>query len=60
MSIRRISVQRKCARGTLVRSIKAECLDCSIPIGKRHFRRAVAEFVRHSIRTGTIKGWITS
>jgi putative transposase len=30
-----------------VRSIKEECLDRMIPIGERHFRRAVAEFVAH-------------
>ena len=30
-----------------VRSIKEECLDRLIPIGERHFRRAVAEFVAH-------------
>ena len=28
-----------------VRSIKEECLDRMIPLGERHFRRAVAEFV---------------
>ena len=30
-----------------VRSIKEECLDRIVPIGERHFRRAVAEFVAH-------------
>ena len=30
-----------------VRSIKEECLDRMIPLGERHFRRAVAEFVDH-------------
>jgi len=30
-----------------VRSIKAECLDRIIPIGERHFRRALAEYVAH-------------
>lgn len=30
-----------------VRSIKEECLDRLIPIGERHFRRTVAEFVEH-------------
>ncbi|HJZ70664.1 MAG TPA: integrase core domain-containing protein, partial [Vicinamibacterales bacterium] len=30
-----------------VRSIKEECLDRIIPIGERHFRRAVAEYVAH-------------
>jgi hypothetical protein len=31
----------------LVRSIKQECLDRLIPIGEWHFRRAVAEYVKH-------------
>jgi putative transposase len=30
-----------------VRSIEEECLDRIIPIGERHFRRALAEFVAH-------------
>jgi transposase InsO family protein len=30
-----------------VRSIKEECLDRLIPIGERHFRRAVREYVEH-------------
>ena len=30
-----------------VRSIKEECLDRLIPIGERHFRQAVAEYVEH-------------
>jgi putative transposase len=30
-----------------VRSIKEECLDRLIPIGERHFRRAVTEYVGH-------------
>jgi putative transposase len=30
-----------------VRSIKEECLDRIVPIGARHFRRAVAEYVAH-------------
>jgi transposase InsO family protein len=30
-----------------VRSIKEECLDRIIPIGERHFRRALTEFVAH-------------
>ena len=30
-----------------VRSIKEECLDRLIPIGARHFRRAVTEYVEH-------------
>jgi hypothetical protein len=31
----------------LVRSVKEECLDRMIPLGERHFRRAVTEFVDH-------------
>jgi transposase InsO family protein len=30
-----------------VRSIKEECLDRLIPLGDRHFRQSVAEFVSH-------------
>jgi transposase InsO family protein len=30
-----------------VRSIKEECLDQLIPLGERHFRRAVTEYVAH-------------
>ena len=30
-----------------VRSIKEECLDRLIPLGERHFRWAVAEYVAH-------------
>ena len=30
-----------------VRSIKEECLDRLIPIGERHFRRAVTEYVEY-------------
>jgi hypothetical protein len=30
-----------------MRSIKEECLDRLIPIGERHFRRALAEYVEH-------------
>lgn len=30
-----------------VRSIKEECLNRMIPLGERHFRRALAEFVAH-------------
>jgi putative transposase len=30
-----------------VRSIKEECLDRLIPLGERHFRQAVAEYVEH-------------
>ena len=31
-----------------VRSINEECLDRLIPIGERHFRPAITEFVAHS------------
>jgi len=30
-----------------IRSIKEECLDRVIPLGERHFRRTVAEYVEH-------------
>ena len=40
----------------LVRSIKEECLDRLIPIGERHFRRAVAEFVEHYHRERNHQG----
>jgi hypothetical protein len=30
-----------------VRSIKEECLERMIPLGERHLRRAVTEFVDH-------------
>ena len=30
-----------------VRSIKEECLDRMVPLGERHFRRAITEFVEH-------------
>jgi transposase InsO family protein len=30
-----------------VRSIKEECLNRIVPLGERHFRRAVTEFVKH-------------
>jgi transposase InsO family protein len=39
-----------------VRSIKEECLDRMIPIGERHFRRAVAEFVEHYHRERNHRG----
>jgi len=38
-----------------VRSIKEECLNRIIPIGERHFRRAVREYVEHYISNGTIR-----
>jgi transposase InsO family protein len=39
-----------------VRSIKEECLDRLIPIGDRHFRRAVAEYVEHYHRERNHQG----
>jgi transposase InsO family protein len=39
-----------------VRSIKEECLDRIIPIGERHFRRSVAEFVEHYHRERNHQG----
>jgi len=42
-------IQRECLRGPVraVDQIKEECLDRIIPMGERHFRKAVAEFVAH-------------
>ena len=39
-----------------VRSIKEECLDRLIPIGERHFRRAVTEYVEHYHRERNHQG----
>jgi transposase InsO family protein len=39
-----------------VRSIKEECLDRMIPLGERHFRRAVSEFVEHYHRERNHQG----
>jgi transposase InsO family protein len=39
-----------------VRSIKEECLDRIIPLGERHFRRAVHEFVAHYHRERNHQG----
>jgi transposase InsO family protein len=39
-----------------VRSIKQECLDRMIPLGERHVRRAVAEFVEHYHRERNHQG----
>ena len=39
-----------------VRSIKEECLDRMIPLGERHFRRAIAEFVDHDHRQRNHQG----
>jgi transposase InsO family protein len=38
-----------------VRSIKEECLDRIVPIGERHFRHAMREFVEHYHRGGIIR-----
>ena len=40
----------------LVRSIKEECLGRVIPLGERHFRRTVAEFVAHDHRERNHQG----
>ena len=39
-----------------VRSIKEECLDRIIPLGERHFRRAITEFVEHYHRERNHQG----
>jgi len=39
-----------------VRSIKHECLDRIVPLGERHFRRALAEFVAHYHRERNHQG----
>ena len=39
-----------------VRSIKDECLDRIVPIGARHFRRAVADYVAHYHRERNHQG----
>jgi transposase InsO family protein len=39
-----------------VRSIKEECLDRMIPLGERHFRRALTEFVDHYHRERNHQG----
>ena len=39
-----------------VRSIKEECLDRIVPIGERHFRRAIAEYVEHYHRERNHQG----
>jgi transposase InsO family protein len=40
-----------------VLSIRSECLDRIVPLGQRHLRRAVSEFVAHYHRERTIRGW---
>ena len=39
-----------------VRSIKEECLNRLVPLGERHHRRAVAEFVAHYHRERNHQG----
>ena len=39
-----------------VRSIKCECLDRMVPLGERHFRRALKEFVDHYHRERNHQG----
>lgn len=39
-----------------MRSSKEECLDRIIPLGERHFRRAIAEFVEHYHRERNHQG----
>jgi putative transposase len=39
-----------------VRSIKHECLDRLVPLGERHFRRALSEFVEHYHRERNHQG----
>ena len=39
-----------------VRSIKEECLNRVIPIGDRHLRRMIAEYVEHYHREGNHQG----
>jgi hypothetical protein len=41
----------------VVWSIQEECLDRLIPIGERHFRRAIAEFVEHCHRERNHQGF---
>ena len=39
-----------------VRSIKEECLDSLIPIGERHFRQVITEFIEHYHRERNHQG----
>ena len=39
-----------------VRSMKEECLNRMIPLGERHFRRAVTQFVEHYHRERNHQG----
>ena len=40
----------------IVCSIREECLDRVIPIGERHFRRAISEYVAHDHRERNHQG----
>jgi putative transposase len=42
-----------------VRSIKRECLDRIIPLGERHFRQTVSEYVAHYHRERNHQGLVT-
>ena len=48
--------KRERLRRAIVRSIKEECLDRIIPIGERHFRRVIMEFVEHYHRERNHQG----
>jgi putative transposase len=41
-----------------VRSIKEECLNRIVPLGERHFRRTVAEYVEHYHRERNHQGLV--
>jgi hypothetical protein len=41
-------------------SIKEECLNRLIPLGERHHRRAIVDFVGHYHRERIIKVWPTN
>jgi putative transposase len=43
-------------RSGFIRSIKEECLKRVIPLGERHFRRTLAEFVVHYRRERNHQG----
>jgi hypothetical protein len=39
--------ERECSRRAIRSAIKGDCLDRVIPLGERHFRRAITECVEH-------------
>ena len=43
-----------------VRSIKEECINRVVPLGERHLRTVVRQFMIHIMRRGTTNRWITS